>query len=293
VTFTITVANAGPDQATGVVVTDLLPAGLTYVSDTPSVGTYDDSTGLWTIGAIDSGTDATLTIVATVSGTLPITNTAEVTAANEFDPDSTPNDGQGDDFASQTLNLPPSADLSLDKTVDDDTPDLGQQITFTITLTNSGPDDATGVVVTDLLPAGLTYVSDTPSTGTYDETTGVWDVGTVSDTAPATLQIVTTVTSTATIVNTAEVTASDVDDPDSTPDDGTGDDFDTLTIDPNPAADLSLTKSASTTTPSVGANVTFTITLTNDGPDDATGVQVTDLLPAGLTFVSSTPSVGT
>ncbi len=293
VTFTITVANGGPDQATGVVVTDLLPTGLTYVSDNPSVGTYDETTGIWTVGSVNSGATATLTIVATVTGTLPIVNSAQVTAANEFDPDSTPNDGQGDDFDSETLAAPPSADLSLDKQASTLTPNLGQQVTFTLTLTNSGPDSATGVQVTDQLPAGLTFVSSNPSVGTYNSTTGVWDVGTVASTAAPTLQIVATVTSTAAIVNNSQITASGVADPDSTPNDGQGDDFDTVTIDAPAAADLSVGMTASNNSPALNSNVTFTITLTNGGPDSATGVQVTDQLPAGLTFVSSNPSVGT
>jgi large repetitive protein len=60
------------------------------------------------------------------------------------------------------------ADLSVTKTVSDATPNVGDQITFTVTLTNAGPDAATGVQVTDLLPAGLSFVNATPGQGTYD-----------------------------------------------------------------------------------------------------------------------------
>ncbi|MEX2177008.1 MAG: DUF11 domain-containing protein [Pirellulaceae bacterium] len=294
VTFTIVVTNDGPDQATGVVVTDLLPTGLDFVSATPSgATTYDDATGLWTIGAIADGATATLSIVATVSGTLPLVNTAEVTAVNEFDPDSTPDDDTGDDFATVTITAPPTADLSLDLTVDNATPNLGQDVTYTITLANGGPDAATGIEVTDLLPAGLTFVGATPSTGAYDEITGLWTIPTLAGSANATLTIVATVNSTAAIANTAEVTASSAVDPDSTPDDGAGDDFDTVSIDAPAAADLSLTQTVSSNTPSLGSDVTITLTLANAGPDAATGVLVTDLLPAGLTFVSATPSGAT
>ena len=62
----------------------------------------------------------------------------------------------------------------MTKTVSNPTPNVGDQITFTVTLSNQGPDAATGVQVTDLLPAGLTFVSATPSQGTYNNVSGVW-----------------------------------------------------------------------------------------------------------------------
>ena len=75
--------------------------------------------------------------------------------------------------------LAQSSDLALTKTIDNATPDLGQPVTFTVTLQNNGPDAATGVAVTDLLPNGLAFVTATPSQGTYDSNTGIWSVGSV------------------------------------------------------------------------------------------------------------------
>src|SRR5690606_32356951 len=66
------------------------------------------------------------------------------------------------------------ADLSLTKTVSDETPIVGDDITFTITVSNAGPEDATGVVIEDVLPDGLTFVSANASDGTYDQATGLW-----------------------------------------------------------------------------------------------------------------------
>jgi uncharacterized repeat protein (TIGR01451 family) len=299
VTFTLTLANGGPDLATGVAVTDLLPSGLTFVSSTPSVGTYASGTGIWTVGSLASGANATLQIVATVAGATPftgtITNDAQVTAANEFDSDSTVNNGIGngeDDQASAALDLN-VADLSLTKTVDDSTPNRNQNVTFTITVSNAGPDSATAVAVQDLLPAGLTFVSSNPSQGSYVSGTGVWTVGTINNGANATLQIVATVTSAASIINTAQVSANDTFDTDSTPANSLAseDDQASVTLTPN-VADLSLTKTVNDNTPQIGDNVTFTVTVANAGPTQATNVSVLDLLPAGLTFVSSTPSQG-
>jgi uncharacterized repeat protein (TIGR01451 family) len=79
--------------------------------------------------------------------------------------------------------------LALAKTVDIATPTVGDTITYTIVLTNSGPDGATGVVVADNLPAGVTFVSSTTSQGIYDSGTGLWTVGAVANAASVTLTI--------------------------------------------------------------------------------------------------------
>ncbi|MDX1945543.1 MAG: DUF11 domain-containing protein [Pirellulaceae bacterium] len=295
VTFTLTLTNDGPDQATAIIVEDQLPTGLTFVSKLPSQGTYDESTGVWDVGTLASGANVTLAIVATVTSSAAITNTAEVTDVDQFDPDSTPDDGAGDDFASATVDVPNLADLSLTNVPSSATPNLGTDVTFTVTVTNGGPDIANSVVVRDQLPTGLTFVSKNPSQGTYDETTGIWTVGNIAASGTATLTIVATVNSTAALSTTAEITASGTPDSDSTPNNNlaTEDDQATATIDAPAAADLSVTNVPSNATPNLGANVTFTVTVTNSGPDAATGVVVTDQLPAGLTFVSKSPSQGT
>jgi LPXTG-site transpeptidase (sortase) family protein len=279
VTFTITATNHGPDNATGVQVTDLLPAGLTFVSATPSVGTYDSGTGIWTIGAIANGANATLAIIATVTGTATLTNTATKTAEDQGDPVS------GNNTATATVTAL-GADIGITKTVDNSTPSLGSNVTFTVTATNHGPGNATGVQVTDLLPAGLTYVFSVASVGTYDSVTGIWNIGAVANTANATLAITATVTGTTTLTNTATKTAEDEIDPVSANNSATA----TLTA---RGADIGITKTVDNSTPNVGSSVIFTIIATNNGPANATGVQVTDVLPAGLSLVMAAPGVGT
>lgn len=295
VTFTLTLANAGPVTATGITVTDVLPAGLTFVSSTPSVGSYNSATGAWTVASLANGANATLQIVATVATSGAKTNTAQVTAADQFDSDSTPNNnnGQEDDQASAALT-PNVADLSLTKTVDNASPNKNTNVTFTITVSNAGPAGATNVAVADLLPDGLTFVSSTPSQGTYVSGTGVWTVGSIANGSSATLAVVATPTTAGAKTNTAQVSAEDQFDPDSTPNNSAAGEDDQASAVVTPAvADLSLTKTVNTANPSVNANVTFTITASNAGPTNATGVTVTDLLPAGFAFVSATPSVGT
>ena len=78
------------------------------------------------------------------------------------------------------------ADLSLAKMVSDATPNVGDTVTFTVTLTNSGPASASGVQVSDLLPAGLSFLGAVPSQGSYDGITGLWTVGTLASGGVAT-----------------------------------------------------------------------------------------------------------
>src|SRR6185437_17096000 len=106
------------------------------------------------------------------------------------------------------------ADLALTKTVSDATPNLGDTITFTLTLTDNGPATATGVSVEDQLPAGLTFIAATPSQGTYSAASGRWTLGTVTTAAPQTLQLTTRVDSTAAQTITATIASADQLDPD-------------------------------------------------------------------------------
>ncbi len=164
-TFTITVSNAGPTNATGVAVRDQLPAGLTYVSSTPSVGSYNSGTGVWTVGNLASGSSATLQLVARVDALGAITNTAQVSAANEPDPDSTPNNSNAseDDQASSSLSTSPPS-VSLCKTI------LGQacpppaitglpgaDLVYVITFTNAGGSSASSFVITDPIPSNTDF----------------------------------------------------------------------------------------------------------------------------------------
>lgn len=128
-------------------------------------------------------------------------------------------------------DTPPYADLSINKSVSSSSPTSGSNVTYTITVTNAAgsPSSATGIVVNDVLPLGVSYVSDTGS-GAYNNGTGNWAVGSLAPGASATLNIVANVTATsgATVTNNAEITASSIFDIDSTPNNGATneDDFD-------------------------------------------------------------------
>jgi len=134
-------------------------------------------------------------------------------------------DGEVEDYQVAVLA---EADIELTKRVSSDVVDVGTDATFTLVVINQGPSPATGVMVTDRLPDCLAFVGASSSQGSYSDGTGNWNVGTLSEGQSATLDIMATVTEACPdeVTNTAEVTASDVMDPDSVPGDGQGDDFD-------------------------------------------------------------------
>ena len=110
------------------------------------------------------------------------------------------------------------ADLEVTKSVDDDTPDVGQQITYIITLTNNGPDVTGNIMVEDLLPSGLQLISYDVYSGTYSSTTGKWTVLSLGVSASTTLTMIAEVESGyegQSLENVVEITASDATDTDS------------------------------------------------------------------------------
>ncbi|MDF1841148.1 MAG: DUF11 domain-containing protein [Rubripirellula sp.] len=295
VNFLITLSNAGPDAATGVEVRDQLPAGVNFVSAVASQGSYNNATGIWTVGSVNSGLSPTLQLRGTVTSAGSRINTAEVTASDQFDPNSTPGNGNPSENDQASVSFVTEAiDLALTKIADPTTVVIGNNVSFTLTLTNAGPSNATGVIVEDQLPTGISFVSSTPSQGSYVSSTGLWNVGTVASSGTATLTLVGRVDAPGEKTNIAQVFAADQEDINSTPgnNDPNENDQDSATI-AAPQINLSLTKGASPTTVVVGENVTFTIMVSNAGPNEATGVTVLDQLPSGVAFVSSNATQGT
>ena len=190
---------------------------------------------------------------------------------------------------------PQMPDLELTKQVDNAAPVSGTNVTYTLTLSNVGTTDSTGVEVADLLPAGLGFVSAVPSQGSYDGGTGLWTVGTVDTTTPATLDITALVSAaTGTISNVAEVSASTTTDLDSTPNDGSGDDYDSVDITLTPAApQLASDKTVAVYDPGSlgryaipGNDVIYTINVTNTGniAIDNNSVFLVDSFPSDIAF---------
>ncbi len=264
VSFTLMVSNSGPDTATNLQIRDQLPAGTTFVSDQASAGTYNSGTGIWNVSSLPVGSTATLTIQATVTAATSISNTAEIIAVDQFDPDSTPNNGLlGEDDLAIAQIQGQQIDLELTKTVDNLTPNVGQQVNFTVVILNNGPSAATGVEVLDLLPLGATLVSSTPSQGSYNSSSGVWSVGSLASNGSATLQIAANVGQPGLVTNTAQVIAADQPDADSTPNNNapTEDDQDSTTITVSALAGVTVNPTSGLITSEAGGAATFTVVL--------------------------------
>ncbi|MBV35504.1 MAG: hypothetical protein CMP47_08605 [Rickettsiales bacterium] len=186
----------------------------------------------------------------------------------------------------------PQADLSLTKTTNNAAPNVGENVTFTLTVTNSGPDAANNIQIRDLLPAELDFVSSNPSQGSFASGSGIWDVGTLANGGSATLEIVASPNTAGVITNQAEIINSDRIDPDSEFRSGFGvDDLSDGIADDDEASvdisagvvDISVTKSSlNDFVP--GGNDTYTIVVTNAGPAEANNLAVSDNFPAGVTL---------
>ncbi|GIG02956.1 lamin tail domain-containing protein [Catellatospora citrea] len=232
-----------------------------------------------------------------------------VTAALRDDAGDVDTDDNSEDFSTGAPNprssvVPPAAaDLAVTK---NDTPDpvaAGQNVTYTVKVTNNGPDEAQTVTLTDTLPAGTTFVSATSPGGWAVVTPAVGSGGTVTATRPtlavgdATFTIVVNVGTGATgsIANTATVGSATADG------NSANNSATATTAVQQPSADLSITKIDAPDPVTAGSTLTYTIAVRNGGPSAAQSVVMRDAIPAGTTFVSfiappgwtaTTPSVG-
>ncbi len=288
-TYTITVRNNGPASATNVKVEDDLVSALAFVSASATQGTYNSATDIWDVGALASGQSRVLTIVAAPvvgsSGT-SVNNTAQLLSMDQNDPLTANNS------ASVEIEIA-KVDLLLEKTVNDNTPDVGQTITFSLNLTNSGPGLGSNIIIKDVLPAGLTFVALTSipagTSATQSGGTITWTNPSINSGSNRTLQFTATVAAgfaARTITNTATVESFQQVDPD------LNNNTSAVTFIVN-GADLRVSKVVSNVAPNPGDNITYTIVIKNNGPLKANDITLNDLIPtAGLTFVSSTISQG-
>jgi uncharacterized repeat protein (TIGR01451 family)/gliding motility-associated-like protein len=203
--------NDGPSDATNVIIDDILPGFVIDWEASRCQANYGDWTGTGNLGTIIAGGRCVLVIRGSVvpEATGNLVNTAYIHSDDVTDPD------PSNDESTFVTPVVAQADLSIVKTVDNSTPYVGDDVTFTITLTNNGPSEATNVEVVDQLPTGYTYVSHTVTTGTFDSGTGLWEVGTVTFPGNEVLTITATVNApSGNYLNVSTITDMDQFDPD-------------------------------------------------------------------------------
>lgn len=283
ISFTLTVKNNGTGTAKQVVLTDLIPDGYTYISSASSgPAVYNPLTGTLSIGTLAAGEQVVLQIRAKVNPAGNYTNTALVTASS-----------RDNNLTNNTSAVTPvpvlMSDLSVTKSVNLPAPLAGSTVIFIITAKNSGPSEATGVKITDLLPSGYTFISASPSVGTYSPATGIWQIGQLASPAAADyripeLSMTAMVNPTGNYLNTAVIEG---DQPDQFPANNTAA---ALTV-PVQVADLSVEKTLDNSTLNTNTAL-FKVTVTNNGPGIATNVVLRDRLPTGYSYTSSNPQTG-
>ena len=248
--YTITVNNIGKADAKHVVVVDRLDKGLKYVSSSHN-GVYDEATHTvtWVVD-IAEGSSLDLTVTASAEEYGVLTNIVSV----------------GDKSASVDVNVP---EIIPNKTADIENPNFGDNVTYTVTVTNDGNADAKAVVVRDVLGKDLKFVSAT-GTYTFDEATN-----TITWTVDVDAGKTETFTVVATVINYGNVTNSLV--------------VGNKTFNKNVTVpEITPDKTVDNENPNFGDDLTYTVTVKNEGNGNANDVIIVDALGKGLEYVSST-----
>jgi uncharacterized repeat protein (TIGR01451 family) len=213
-TYSVVVSNVSPSMLTSgtVTVTDTLPTGLTPTAASGTGWSCTVAAPTVTCTRADAlGVGAsypTITVTVSVSQTAAnqVTNTGMVAGGGELN--------LANDTASDLTNIVSSSDVSITKTGSPNPVKEGATLTYTLTITNSGPTNATNVTVTDVLPiSSVSYISATPSQGSCSQASGTVTcaLGTLASSGTATVAIAVTALAPSSVNNTATVTADQPD----------------------------------------------------------------------------------
>ncbi|WP_405055822.1 DUF11 domain-containing protein [Kribbella sp. NBC_01505] len=289
VKYTLTIRNNGPSEAKQVRIADSLPAGLTVIDAQAPAPAGCSAAGQEITCLVDS-LAGNATLVVEVTATLdsayqggPLANSAAVSSATP-DPDPSNNTG-----TATITPGDPKADLVVGKQTVTSPVVPGKSVSYQITVHNDGPSDARAVQLADDLAAALSEATADSTAGSCTVSSGqvrcaLGDLG-AGSTATITVTATVSATATGTLVNTATATSA-TPDPDKT--NNTGRTTDNLSAN----ADLAITKTAQPAPVQAGRPVTYTLTITNNGPSAAQSVTVSDPVPAPLTYASAKTSQG-
>ncbi len=277
VTDTIVVFNAGPSAVSARTVTATLPAGVTVTGFAPSPTNVAGNTLTWNVAGTLAPSDSTTFIVQwsgpAAAGAVDLTATVSSTT---FDPDLSDNQA----VLSTTVN--PAADLQLSMTAQPATINAQDNITYTITVNNLGPSDATAVQVTDNLPSNMVaFVSATGGVTPSGNVLTFNPIASIASGGSVQLDVTITGPAAGSVSNTASV-ASAVGDP--VPANNS-----TTLILPIAAADLVVSVTGPVNA-APGDIINFIVTLSNQGPSGAVGVTLRNTLPTNATFVDVSPA---
>ena len=260
ITFNITITNKGPGKAENITIHTNLDNTNDYNN---TIGYFDTLQNIWYIDNLSPGQTETLIINTTI-----LTDYLYFANATTDTPDL----NISDNIKFLNLTLTPLADLSINITMNNSNPHIGESVTFSVTVTNNGPCNATRVIVYTSLPASSDYLI---SKGLYDTLNGNWSIGNLSTGEIVTLNLTINITSLGDYIYNVNVTGS-------VNDTNTSNNNDTINFTVLPTADLVINISLNQSSFTVGDNVTFTITVTNNGPSDAENLTVNIILPAGF-----------
>ena len=277
--FVITVIAGGSSDSLNVNLEDILDAGLLDVKSATyriNGGNLTNYTQIISLGNMHTGSKIVVDIYAAILNTTgqDIFNCVNVTS-----------DEHPEGNTSNTTIHVNIADLEIIKIVNNATPNYGDEITYTITVRNNGPDNSTNVKVSEVLADNFKFISANASKGYYDLTNGVWAVGNLINNETAKLVITVKIIKTGFIQNNVSVNGTGFD-PNVTNNNAT------VNITVPQTADLSVVKIVNVDRVSVGNRITYTIVVKNNGPDTALDVYAVDKLSDALKFVSYKASVG-
>ena len=271
--YTIKVQNNGPNDATGVNVNALIPEGLIYLSSSPSIGDYDSTNGIWTIGNLDAGENQTLVINVQTNKTGLIDFPVNVSSI-EDDSNLTNN------YDNKTIRVL-MADLAIDVKASDDNLNYGDVVDWTVTVVNNGPNNASNLIVVLDLDDGLIYLGS--SNDTFNQSNNQWEIPNLLVGDEIDLIISTKVnTSNDTLNLKANVSADTFD---SIP----SNNVDLDSVNALPLCDLITKVSVSDKEANKDDLVDWVVVVSNDGPDSASDVSLSlsDLESLGLIVVGS------